>query len=93
MVRKMWDKVEGICGKAAGVVSKVACAVVVTVFGANAAMAAESVTIPEMPVDFADLASKGAVVMGAVITGVAGIFILNALVRMGFNWIRRAFAG
>jgi len=93
MVRKLWDKVTGMCARAkgiCGIVPALAFALVVSVFG-QGAMAAET-TIPEMPVDFADIASKGAVVMGTVISAVVGIFVLSALVRMGIRWISRAFS-
>lgn len=48
--------------------------------------------IPPLPVDFASLVAQGVVVMGKVITGVAGIFVMMSLVRMGIGWIRATFS-
>lgn len=47
--------------------------------------------IPELPIDFGALAASGATVLGGVIAGVMGIFVMVSLVNMGIKWVRRAF--
>ncbi len=66
-------------------------AAAVAVLATGAAMAADSVTIPAMPVDFADVAAQGAVILGTVVAGVIGIFVIVSLVNMGIKWVKRAF--
>jgi hypothetical protein len=46
-----------------------------------------------MPIDFASITSDGAVVMGVVVAGVVGVYVVIALVRMGIRWISAALSG
>ncbi len=85
MLRKMWDKVRGVVGAAA--------VVVVGVLGSGAVMAADPITIPEMPIDFSSIATAGVTTLGEIASAVAGVIVLSALIMMGFRWIKRAFAG
>lgn len=84
MLRTMWDKVRGAVG--------VAAVVVVGVLGGTA-MAADPITIPEMPIDFSSIATAGVTTLGEIASAVAGVIVLSALIMMGFRWIKRAFAG
>ena len=88
MWKRFGEKVSGSFGRLAACVTAFALGIVAMI-GESAH--AEEVTIPAMPVDFADVASKGAVVLGTVIAGVIGIFVVVSLVNMGIKWVRRAF--
>lgn len=87
----MWNRVRGFLGKAHG--GFIGFIVAFGLAFSGVASAADSVTIPTMPVDFADLASQGAVILGTVVSGCIGIVVVVALINMGISWLRRAFAG
>lgn len=48
---------------------------------------------PEMPIDFSEIAAQGATILGGVIAGVVGIFVVTSLVNMGIKWLRAAIGG
>lgn len=85
MLKWARDKVKGTWSGVA------ALALAVMAMVSEGVMAADSVTIPDMPVDFADIAAKGAVVLGTVVAGVIGIFVIVSLINMGIKWVKRAF--
>lgn len=94
----MWERVKGFGGKVLGVGKKAmravaALAVTGIVAVCGSASAADTVTIPSMPVDFADLAAQGAVILGTVVAGCIGVVVLVSLINMGISWMRRAFGG
>ncbi|MCC8164891.1 MAG: hypothetical protein LIQ31_01760 [Planctomycetes bacterium] len=60
-----------------------------TVGVTNAVSAADSITIPAMPVDFADLGTKAAVILGTVIAGIIGLKVISIMVQMGIRWLSR----
>ena len=96
MLKKARGVVGGVFGFVRGKAGEIArgalaLAGVVAVAAQEKLFAAESVTIPDMPVDFGDIATKGAVVLGAVVAGCIGIFVITSLINMGIKWIRRAF--
>lgn len=88
-VRGVMAKVEN-AGNRAVFAALLAAGTVVSLFGGQV-MAAD-ITIPDMPVDFADIATKGAVILGTVVAGVMGIFVIVSLINMGIKWVKRAFA-
>lgn len=47
--------------------------------------------IPEMPVDFGELATMSMTVVGKVIVGCLGAYMIVVLLRMGIKWLVRAF--
>ncbi len=56
---------------------------------ANVVSAADPITIPAMPVDFADLGTKAAVILGTVIAGIIGLKVISIMVQMGIRWLSR----
>lgn len=88
MLEKVREVGSGLWGRVVGGLT--ACALAVVAVLGGDVMAADT-TIPAMPVDFADIASQGAVILGTVVGGVIGIFVIVALINMGIKWVRRAF--
>ncbi len=48
--------------------------------------------IPELPIDFHSIAMQGVTMLGAFIGAIAAVIVLSSLIRMGFRWVREAFA-
>lgn len=59
----------------------------------NVASAADGFTMPTMPLDFAEIATAGLIIVGVVIGAIAGAVIVVRLCKMGLAWISNAFAG
>lgn len=86
-VEKAKDFVCSTAGKVAGAVA--GGVVAVEVFAVETVMAADSITIPDMPIDWADVGSKAAVVLGAVIAGLIGLKIVMSLINAGIRFLSR----
>jgi hypothetical protein len=51
------------------------------------------VTLPTMPIDFAEYAAAGMVVVGTVLGSIAGIIVVVKLVQVGLRKLGNAFSG
>lgn len=85
-----FSSVSAWLGDKSAYLSLPALALVMTVVFGDNAMAAD---IPAMPIDFGSLATEAVVIVGTVLTAVAGIICIIALVRMGFRFLSRALTG
>ncbi len=49
--------------------------------------------IPSLPIDFAAIAAYGAVMLGQVAAGAAGVVTVQSLIRAGFRYVEQSFTG
>ncbi len=47
--------------------------------------------IPPLPIDFAAIAANGAVMLGQVAAGAAGVVTLQSLIKAGFRYVEQSF--
>ncbi len=99
MLKKLWGRVcsvfsgkkeTGTLGRAVGAV----CAAVAFVHVAmmNVVMAEDSVVIPDIGVDWADIGTKAGVALGAVVIGLIGVKIALTIINAAIRMFSRMFA-
>jgi hypothetical protein len=56
-------------------------------------MAAEEITLPEIPIDFSSLATSGLATVSTVLVAIASVVVVVKLCTMGIRKISNAFNG
>lgn len=92
----MFEKLKGAGRKAVGFVQEKAAQIAIVATAGYVGImesAKAEVILPTMPVDFAEYATAGMVVVGTVLGAIAGIVIVVALTTMGLRKLSSAFSG
>jgi len=61
--------------------------------GAGSANATDTVTLPDIPVDFSAYATQATTAVGTVLAAIAGLVIIISLTKAGIRWLKGAVAG
>ncbi len=89
MLKKLWGRVSSGFGRVVGVacaaVAFVQCAVMGRVMAAD-------VTVPDLGIDWAEIGTTAAAVLGAVVVGLIGVKVAISVVNMAIKMFSRMFS-